>query len=93
MHLAGKTLGVQLPRFPIPPVVARMAGLAGDTREWLTRSSGDINSATVRYGTSRTFRFSSAKAEKELGYTSRPVQQAIDAAVEWFSCNGMLPSR
>lgn len=93
MHVAAKRLGVPPPRFPVPHVVARMAGLAGDAKDGITRSAGDINSATVQYGYSRTFRFSSAKAEKELGYTARPVQQAIEAAIDWFARAGMLPPR
>jgi dihydroflavonol-4-reductase len=34
--------------------------------------------------------FSSAKAESELGYRSRPVRQAVEDAVAWFRANGML---
>jgi dihydroflavonol-4-reductase len=34
--------------------------------------------------------FSSAKAESELGYKSRPVRLAVEDAVSWFRTNGML---
>ncbi len=34
--------------------------------------------------------FSSAKAERELGYRSRPVEEALGEAVAWFRHNGYL---
>ena len=37
--------------------------------------------------------FSSAKAERELGYTSRPAREAIADALEWFRVAGYLSSR
>ena len=35
--------------------------------------------------------FSSAKAERELGYAARPAVQALDDAVRWFRENGYFP--
>ena len=37
--------------------------------------------------------FSSAKAERELGYRARPAQSAIADAVAWFRANGYLGDR
>jgi len=34
--------------------------------------------------------FSSAKAERELGYSARPVDQALADAIDWFRQQGML---
>jgi dihydroflavonol-4-reductase len=34
--------------------------------------------------------FSSAKAERELGYRARPVDLALADAIEWFRQQGML---
>ena len=34
--------------------------------------------------------FNSARAERELGYTHRPADQALNDAVTWFSDNGYL---
>ena len=36
--------------------------------------------------------YSSAKAQRELGYTPRPARQAVTDAVAWFRANGMLKS-
>ncbi|HLO74888.1 MAG TPA: NAD-dependent dehydratase, partial [Magnetospirillum sp.] len=35
--------------------------------------------------------FSSAKAERELGYRHRPATAALADAVEWYRQQGMLP--
>jgi len=34
--------------------------------------------------------FSSAKAERELGYRARPYREAIGDAITWFRQNGYL---
>ena len=36
--------------------------------------------------------FTSAKAERELGYSARPYRQAIADAIAWFRQNGYLKS-
>jgi len=41
----------------------------------------------VRMGRKKMF-ITSAKAERELGWTSRPVNEALRRAVEWFRANG-----
>ncbi len=38
----------------------------------------------------KTMFYSSAKAERELGYTSRPLQDALRDALDWFSARGYL---
>jgi dihydroflavonol-4-reductase len=35
--------------------------------------------------------FSSAKAERDLGYRPRPAQQALEDAIAWFKAAGMCP--
>ncbi len=35
--------------------------------------------------------FTSAKAERELGYTSRPVEEALRDALQWFRTMGYVP--
>jgi dihydroflavonol-4-reductase len=36
---------------------------------------------------------SSARARKELGFSTRPWQESIHDQVEWFKDEGMLPKR
>jgi dihydroflavonol-4-reductase len=44
----------------------------------------------VRMGRKKMFA-SSAKAERELGYKSVPVENALERAVEWFQAHGYAP--
>jgi len=37
--------------------------------------------------------FTHAKAERELGYTARPVDEALRDAIAWFRAHGALPPR
>jgi dihydroflavonol-4-reductase len=34
--------------------------------------------------------FSSAKAERELGYSARPAGEAVANAIEWFKRHGFI---
>jgi dihydroflavonol-4-reductase len=34
--------------------------------------------------------YSSAKPMRELGYHSRPAEDAVRDAIDWFRCNGYL---
>jgi dihydroflavonol-4-reductase len=43
----------------------------------------------LRMAAHRMF-FSSARAERELGYRARPWTEAVDDALEWFRQAGML---
>jgi dihydroflavonol-4-reductase len=75
---------VKLPRAPLYPLavlnetVARVTG-----REPFLTLDG------LRMAKHRMF-FSTAKAERELGYRHRPYQEAIKDALEWFKLNGMV---
>jgi dihydroflavonol-4-reductase len=75
---------IRLPRAPLYPLAvlseaaARMTG-----REPFLTLDG------LRMAKHRMF-FSSAKAERELGYRHRPYQEAIKDALEWFKRSGMV---
>lgn len=85
-----KVIGVEPPRRVLPGWIARGFGFAGDLQEKLTGGEPMLNSVTVRYGYCKSFQFSSAKAEQELGYTHGPIEPAIADAVTWFRASGML---
>src|SRR5207237_3680237 len=75
---------VQLPRAPIYPI-AVAAEIAG-------RMSGKTPFITVdglRMAKHRMF-FSSAKAERELGYRARSYEAGIRDAIGWFRAEGYL---
>ncbi len=66
---------------PVAAVAEALAGITGGT-PFVTRDE-------LRMARHRMF-FSSAKAERELGYTHRPAREAIVDAVAWYRANGFL---
>lgn len=76
----------------LPDVGVRLAGRAGDLLERLMGSERmPLNSAVTTYGTCQGYRFSSAKAARELGYTLSPLRTAVRDAIAWFRQRGTLP--
>jgi dihydroflavonol-4-reductase len=63
--------------------------------EWVTgRIRGQEPRATVeavRMGKKKMFA-SSAKAERDLGYQARPIDNALQAAIHWFRAHGYAPA-
>jgi dihydroflavonol-4-reductase len=83
-----KITGLPSPKVRVPYAVALAAGVVD---EMLTgRLLGREPRATidaVRMGRKKMF-VSSARAERELGWTPVPVDDALQRAVEWFRANG-----
>jgi dihydroflavonol-4-reductase len=77
------------PRWRVPLAAVVPVALAAEA--WGRVSGGEpfVTLDSLRMARHRMY-FSSAKAERELGYTHRPAAQAIAAAVEWFRQQGML---
>ncbi|HLH50659.1 MAG TPA: hopanoid-associated sugar epimerase [Roseiarcus sp.] len=69
------------PLFPLAMIAEASARLTG--REPFLTLDG------LRMSKNRMF-FSSAKAERELGYRHRPYHEAIKDALDWFTAKGML---
>ena len=79
-----KPARIALPRGPLFPLAwgaERLARLTG-REPFLTRDA-------LRMSRYRMF-FSSARAERELGYRARPYQSAIADALAWFRSEGMI---
>ncbi len=84
-HTRRRPPSVKLPHSFIMPI----AHLA---EAWAQMTGGDEPFVTVdgvRMARKKMY-FSSAKAERELGYTHRPANQALNDAVTWFFDNGYL---
>lgn len=82
--------GARPPRLVIPRWAAAALGALGDVQEIVTGREPVVNSVTVRWGFCTTYRFTSAKAERELGYRHGPIEPAIRDAIAWFREQGML---
>ncbi|MBT3360146.1 MAG: NAD-dependent epimerase/dehydratase family protein [Rhodospirillales bacterium] len=85
-----KIAGIAAPKFRLPHgAVLPIAYLA---QAWAYVTDGKEPFATVdgiRMAKKHMF-FSSEKAKRDLGYQSRPAQDAFADAVDWFRANGYL---
>ena len=89
MELTAKLANVAPPRLGLPHAAARLVGLWGDLLERLGVDPV-VNSVQVRFAYTDRFRFTSAKAERELGYRISPIEPAIRDSLDWFRAHGML---
>jgi dihydroflavonol-4-reductase len=77
------------PLIPAGPILRMGAGYFGDLIGMLTGREPDVNSATA--ASSAQWRsFSSARAQRELGYHARPLRAAAADAWNWFRANGYV---
>ena len=89
--LVCKVSGVPAPRLPLPGGLG--AGVALGMELWADHVSHKEPKATyraVRYMQKTAF-FSNAKAKRELGLPSRPLEETVRRAVEWFRAAGPIP--
>ncbi len=84
-----RVAGVKPPRLRAPYAVAWLVGKWGDFVEARGKEPL-VNSTQMRYAYTDRFRFTCAKAERELGYTHGPIEPAIADAIAWFREHGML---
>jgi dihydroflavonol-4-reductase len=63
--------------------LVRAAGAAGSLWGLLTGSEPHVNSAATAISV-LPHHFSSERAERELGYTRRPVEETVESAWRWF---------
>lgn len=75
---------IRLPRAPLYPLALAAEGVAR-----LTGREPFITVDALKMAKYHMF-FSSAKAERELGYTARPYHQALVDALAWFRMAGYL---
>lgn len=81
--------GQRAPRLRLP--AAPLVPLAWFAEGWarLTRTSPRLTRDELAMARHPMY-FTSAKAERELGYVHRPAQQAFADALAWFAARGML---
>jgi dihydroflavonol-4-reductase len=75
---------IRLPRWPIYPVA-----LAAEAMALVTRREPFITLNGLRMAKHHMF-FTSAKAERELGYKAKPAEEGIRDAIDWFRKAGFL---
>ena len=87
-HVA-HAVGRRPPRLKVPYPVAFSAAAFGSAIARVTGREPFTTLDGVRMSRKKMY-FSSAKAERELGYKPRPAREAIADAVAWFAANGYL---
>ena len=79
-----RIVGVRRPMGTFGPLIAKTAGWAGDLVGFIRGSEATVNSAAIKMST-RFHYYSSALAERELGYRVRPWQESVRDAWRWIS--------
>lgn len=88
-HRIARIVGRAPPRFVAPRLVTRLVGSVGDLMQRWTARELPVTTQTVRWGNADGFVVSSARARRELGYTIRPIEDAVREAWEWFGAHGL----
>ncbi len=86
-HMIAQISGCRGPAKRVGRVASFIGGKAGDILTRLTGREPDVNSAAMKI-TSQYHYYDSRRAEKELGYRSRPPEKAAEAAWQWFREHG-----
>ncbi len=79
--------GCKPPRLELNPTLLTPLAFLSELGARITRREPRLHLDVLRMARKRMF-FSSAKAEKELGYRARPAHDALSAAANWFRENG-----
>ena len=82
-------VGRRPPRLVLGRRVLAPVGWVGDVVGRLTGREQPVTTIALRWGSCTGYRFTSAKAQRELGYTARPVHEGVRAAWAWFQAHGM----
>jgi len=86
---AARVAGVAPPRLRAPHAIAWLLGKWGDLAEARGREP-TVNSIQARYAYTDRFRFTCAKAQRELGYAFRPLEPSLADTYNWFRARGYL---
>lgn len=86
-----RVAGVAPPRFRMGPIVRMCGRVGGDLWARVTGKEGAVNSAVIGLS-EQSHCFSSARAERELGYSIRPLDETLADTWNWFVERGYVRS-
>ena len=89
LSLCARAGGKAPPKIRLPIGAMVPVAVAAEAFARLTGKTPLVTRDELAMARTRMF-FSSAKAERELGYTHRPAAEAVRDAVAWFRANGHL---
>ncbi len=81
--------GRRPPQLRLPRTILYPFAVAAETKARLTKQEPFLTLDGLRMSKYRMF-FTSAKAERDLGYQTRPYREAVADALRWFRSNGYL---
>jgi dihydroflavonol-4-reductase len=87
LKIVAKITGGKPPLFEIPRLPLYPFALVAELVARVTKKEPLLTLDGLRMAKKKMY-FSSAKAEKELGYKARPAEEALADAVAWFRANG-----
>jgi len=87
-----RLVGREPPRVRLPYGAVLPIAYIAEAFSRVSGRAGRVTLEGVRMSRKRMF-FSSAKAQRELGYTWRPPLEAFADAVQWFRERGLIPGR
>ncbi len=85
--LFAKVTGASGPAFRVGPLMRIAAGCWGDLCTRFSGQEPEINSATIAMSSQYHF-YRISRAQKELGYRCRPIQESVQDAWNWFQKYG-----
>ena len=86
--IAGR-VGRRPPKVKLPRAAIYPLAYAAEAVARITKREPFVTVDGLRMAKYKMF-FSSAKAERELGYRARPAAEAVGEAIAWFRANGMI---
>jgi dihydroflavonol-4-reductase len=84
-----RTAGVKGPLMRAGPVMRWIGATSGDMIGWFLGREIDVNSAGIAMS-SQWHYYTSARAQAELGYQSRPFEESLRDAWQWFCDYGYV---
>ncbi len=89
-ELVAQVMGRRPPLFTVPMKLAEMTAVP---MGWLARFHGShpIYTRVTLHALRSNRRISRARAEQELGYTSRPTAETVRDTIGWFTAHGYIP--
>ena len=85
----GRLFGAKIPSLRLPDAVAKAAGALQKAWAQLRGTTPQLTPDLVEVYR-HDWAFSSAQAEKELGYRSRPLSEGLASSVAWLKESGLL---
>jgi len=89
LRLVAGIVGRKPPTVQVPAALVWPVALVEEALAWLTGREPFATRDGLRMARHKMY-FSSAKAERELGYRARPAREGLADAIAWFRAAGMV---